>query len=171
MKAAEKPVSGLTKAYPNSRLDVSAIYKDGSAAFDRYNGDKFGVELEAGESVLILVDLGGEDSEGGEIRKTAEESAKSLKAGAAAMGGKAEDYLGKAVTFNVLGREYLCYLFTAQRSDDYRFFTVADSDGICYVRQFGVIAESGERFALDETNSVTVTFDGGGILDVYVEER
>ncbi len=171
MKAAEKPASGLTKAYPNSRLDVPVIYKDGAAASDRYNGDKFGVELDAGESVLILVDLGDEDSEGEEIRKTAEESAKSLKAGAAAMGKKAEDYLGEAVAFNVLGREYLCYLFTAQRSDDYRFFTVTDSDGIYYVRQFGVIAESGEKFAVDEMKFVTVTFDSDGISDVSVEGR
>ncbi len=171
MKASEKPASGLAKAYPDSRLDVPVIYKDGAAATDRYNGDKFGVGLETGESVLILVDLGDKDIEGEEIRKTAEESAKSLKAGAAAMGSKAEDHLGEAVTFNVLGREYLCYLFTAQRSDDYRFFTVADSDGIYYVRQFGVIAESGEKFAVDETNFVTVTFDNDGISDVSVEGR
>lgn len=171
MKAAEKPASVLTKAHSNSRLDVPVIYKDGAAAFDRYNGDKFGVDLSAGESVLILVDLGDEGSEFEESSKTADESAKSLKACAAAMDKKTEDYLGEAVTFNVLGREYLCYLFTAQRSDDYRFFTVADPDGIYYVRQFGVIAESGEKFAVDEMNFVTVTFDSDGISDVSVEGR
>ncbi len=130
---------------------VGAIYRDGGQVYELgRDGKDSGAKMKSGENAALFIDLGGD--------KGIEETAKKITAAAV---GRTEIDLGEPFICKLNGRAHAVFGFTAPEDGEYSFYCTTDQDGTAYIREFAIIAEDGEKAAIDEETEAVLRFEDG----------